>query len=149
MGNPVMEYAVEDIEEGTWALSVKRIHDRLTFVMKGNKENPGEAEQKDQTIQNKERRKTRRWILSIGSIKPENLRERDKWDGAITGVKEGGKGDGYQRKISLLRCSEMLHKEIESSDSEEKEQRVGASVLGETDVVGHQGESEGAGDGNT
>ena len=47
MGNPVMEYAIEDIEEGTWALSVKRIHDRLTFVMKDNKENPGEAEQKD------------------------------------------------------------------------------------------------------
>ena len=117
---------------------MERIHDRLTFVMKGNKENPGEAEQKDQTIQNQERRKTRRWILSIRLIKPENLRERDKWNGAITGIKEGGKGKGHQGKISLLRGSEMLHKEIESSDSEEEEQRVGSSILGETDVVGHE-----------
>ena len=42
----------------------------------------------------------------------------------------------------------MFHKEVETSHSEEHEQGVGTSILGEADVVGHEGQREGAGEGD-
>ena len=100
---------------------MKRVHDCLPFVIDCNEENPGETEQQDQTIQHEERREAQTWILSMGPIKPKHLREHDKWDGTVTGVKENSKGEGSQRQISLLRGSEMLHQEIQSSHSEKEQ----------------------------
>jgi hypothetical protein len=37
----------------------------------------------------------------------------------------------------------MFHKEVEAGYSEKHEQRIRASILGETDVIGHQGQREG------
>jgi hypothetical protein len=42
----------------------------------------------------------------------------------------------------------MPHKKVESSHSEEHEQGVGASILGEADVVGHEGQREGRWEGD-
>jgi hypothetical protein len=42
----------------------------------------------------------------------------------------------------------VFHKKVETSHSEEHEQRVGASILGEADVVGHEGQREGRREGD-
>jgi len=42
----------------------------------------------------------------------------------------------------------VLHEEIEACHSEEHKQGVGASILRETDVVGHKAQREGAGKGD-
>lgn len=39
----------------------------------------------------------------------------------------------------------MLHKKVESCHTEEHEQGIGACILRETGVVGHEGERKGAG----
>ncbi len=47
-------------------------------------------------------------ILFSRSIEPENLREGDKWNGAVTGIKENGKNESCKEKIVLLMCMEVL-----------------------------------------
>jgi len=42
----------------------------------------------------------------------------------------------------------VFYEEIEACHSEEHEQRVRASILGEADVVGHEGQRKGAGKGD-
>ena len=43
----------------------------------------------------------------------------------------------------------MFHEEIEPAYSEKEEESVGTSVLGKRNVVSHEGEGEGTGQGNT
>lgn len=43
----------------------------------------------------------------------------------------------------------MFEEEVEAGNSEEEEQGVGAAILGEADVVGHEGEGEGTREGDT
>jgi len=42
----------------------------------------------------------------------------------------------------------MFHKKVEAHHSNEHEQRIGPPILGETDVIGHEGKRKGAGKGN-
>jgi len=43
---------------------------------------------------------------------------------------------------------EVFHKEIETCHPKKHKQGIGAAILRETDVVGHEGQREGAGEGN-
>ena len=42
----------------------------------------------------------------------------------------------------------MFHKEIETHYPKEHEQGIGAAILGEADMVGHEGQTESAGEGD-
>jgi hypothetical protein len=107
--------------------------------MDEDKEDPGEAEEKNESIEDEEVGQRGALLLFLRSIKPEDLREDNKWDGAITGIEQNGKEQPHQDQVSSLKGLEMFDKEVEASHPEEHQQRVGASVLGEADVVSHEG----------
>jgi hypothetical protein len=74
----------------------------LALVINKDEENPGKAKEKDEAIEDKKRGETRFSILFDWPIEPENLREGDKRNGAVTGMKENRKNEGYKEKIMLL-----------------------------------------------
>ena len=59
-----------------------------------------------------------------------------------------GKKDGSENQVSLFQGFKVLKEKVEASHSKEHEQRIGATVLRETDVVSHKGQRERAGYGN-
>jgi len=50
MRDPIMEYSVKDIAKGARTLGVKWVHQVLAFIIDDQKDNPGEAEKKDEAI---------------------------------------------------------------------------------------------------
>ncbi len=87
MGNPVVQYSIEDIPKRAGTLGMERVHDRLAFVVKTYEKKPGKAEEKNETIQDQERRKSRFFGFFARPIEPEDLGENHKGNGAITGIK--------------------------------------------------------------
>jgi hypothetical protein len=45
-----MQYPLQDIPKGAGTLNVTRVHQGLTFVIDYDKDDPGEAEEKDEAI---------------------------------------------------------------------------------------------------
>ena len=63
------------------------VHDRLAFVMERYKEDPGKAEEKNETIEDEEGGESGSFDLLRWPIEPENLGENHKGNGAIAGIK--------------------------------------------------------------
>jgi hypothetical protein len=93
MRDPVMQYPIDNTPEGTRIFSMTGVHYRLAFVVESDKKNPWDAKEKNGTIQNEKRGKTRSLIRLIRFIEPENLRENDEGDGIVTGIKQNAKED--------------------------------------------------------
>ncbi len=115
------------------------VSERLTFVMKDNEKNPRKAEEEDEAIKSKKGQETG-FLISFGRlIKPENLREGDKKNGAVTGMKENGRYEGSKENVSLPVGLEVFYQEVYPCHSEKHNQGIRTSVLGEANMVGHKG----------
>jgi len=66
---------------------VEGVHDGLAFVMKPYKEDPGEAEEKNEAIEDEEGGESGSFDLLRGPIEPEELGENHKWNRAVAGIK--------------------------------------------------------------
>ena len=63
-------------------------------------------------------------------------------------MKEDGEEECDEKEISFSRCLEVLHKEVEADHSDDHEKGIVTPVLGEGDMVSHEGERETARQGN-
>lgn len=122
MRQPITKNLIKDTPEGTDVFNMKWIHQGLTLVINKDEENPGKAEKKGKPIKNKKRGQTRPSIFFRRSIEPENLRERDKRNGAVTGLKTNRKSESNKKKIYFFRRLKVSHKKMESNHSEKHQQ---------------------------
>jgi hypothetical protein len=67
------------------------------------------------------------------------LREKNKRNGAVTGVEENGIRGCDKKKISGFRSFQLFKKEIETQHSEKHQKRIRTAILGKADMVGHEG----------
>ena len=51
MGQPIMQYPIEDAQKGARTFGVERVHQRLPFVVQYDEKDPWEAEQRDDTVE--------------------------------------------------------------------------------------------------
>jgi hypothetical protein len=64
------------------------VHQGLALIIDNNEKNPGEAKEKDEAIENEKGRESGLFVFFGWPIEPENLREGDERNGAVTGMKE-------------------------------------------------------------
>jgi hypothetical protein len=67
------------------------------------------------------------------------LREKNKRNGAVTGVEENGIRGCDKKKISGFRSFQVFKKEIETQHGEKHKKSIGTAFLRETDMIGHEG----------
>jgi hypothetical protein len=118
MRQPITKNLTKNIPERRDAFDMEWVHQGSAFVIDNDEENPGEAKEKNEAIKNKKRGETGPFILFGRPIEPENLGEGDKWNGAVTGMKENREKESNKKKISLLCCLKVLDKKVESDHSE-------------------------------
>jgi hypothetical protein len=148
MRQPITKNLIKNTPEGTDVFNMEWVHQGLAFVIGSDEENPGQAKDKDEAIEDKKGGEAWLSILFGWPIEPENLREGDKWDGAVTGIKENGKNESNQKKISPPIRLKVFDKKVESYHSEKHKHGIRTSVLRKADMVGHEGQREGTGKGD-
>jgi hypothetical protein len=50
IGNPIVEYSIQDMSKRTRALKMKGVHNRLAIIIYGYKKNPGKAKSKNESV---------------------------------------------------------------------------------------------------
>jgi hypothetical protein len=113
---------IKNSPEGTDAFDMEWIHQGLAFVIDNDEENPGETKRKNEAIEDKKGGEAWLSILFGWPIEPENLREGDKWNGAVTGMKENREKESSKEKISFLCCLKVLDKKVEPYHSQKHQQ---------------------------
>jgi len=114
----------------------------LPLVVGEEKNDPWAAEENDQGIEQQKRAEGRFVLLSLRLIEPQKLGKCYKWDRAVARVENDRVTEGRWNQEALLSCAQMPHEEIESRHPEEQDETVGAALLRESDMIGHECENE-------
>jgi hypothetical protein len=122
MRQPITKNLIKNTPEGTDVFDMEWVHQGLAFIIDNNEKNPGEAKEKSQPIKNEKGRETRLFVFFAWTIEPENLREGNKRNGAVTGIKENREKESNKKKISFLCCLKVFDKKVESYHSEKHQQ---------------------------
>jgi len=122
MRQPITKNVIKNSPEGPDVFDMEWVHQGLALIINNNEKNPGEAKEKNQTIKNEKGRETRLFVFFVWPIEPENLREGDKRNGAVTGIKQNREKESNKEKIFFLCCLKVFDKKVEIYHSQEHQQ---------------------------
>ena len=84
---PILDDVVKSLKKGTQcSIPKERRYEGLAFIAENCKEEPGETEEKNKTIEKKKRSKGGFFIFFTCLIIPEDLKETDEGDEGKIGV---------------------------------------------------------------
>jgi len=102
MRNPIMQDTIHNTEKRSRIFRMPGVIEGLSVVIRQNENGPGSNKKCHERAQKEERRKARFLLLTVRFVKPKHLREYNKGDRTITGMKHNCEKDCNRDEKSLL-----------------------------------------------